>query len=90
MKNIDESFQSDLFSWLQLQHTQQYILPGLAAYRAQHDKGDVILDFRVSRQLVKGFKIAVIINNILNREYMGRPGDMQMPRTFALMLSMKL
>jgi len=90
MKNIDESFQSDLFGWLQLQHTPQYILPGLEKYRAEHNKGDVVLDFRVAHQLVKGFKIAVIINNILNREYMGRPGDVQMPRTFALMLSMKL
>jgi iron complex outermembrane receptor protein len=90
MKNIDESFQSDLFGWLQLQHTAQYILPGLEKYRAEHNRGDVVLDFRVAHQLVKGFKIAVIINNILNREYMGRPGDVQMPRTFALMLSMKL
>jgi iron complex outermembrane receptor protein len=92
MQNIDKSFQDpmgkDIFPTLLPPY--KYILPGLKEYREQHNKGDVVLDFRVSHALAKGMKIAVVINNIFNREYMGRPGDVQPPRTFALMLSMKI
>ncbi|MFI5164186.1 MAG: TonB-dependent receptor domain-containing protein [Bacteroidia bacterium] len=92
MKNIDKSFQDpigkDIFPTLLPPY--QYILPGLEEYREEHNKGDVVFDFRVSHQFIRGMKIAVIVNNIFNREYMGRPGDVMPPRTFALMLSMKL
>ena len=90
MKNIDKSFQTDLLADIPNQHTPQYILPGLAAYRALHDKGEAVLDSRISYAFVTRFRLALIVNNILNREYMGRPGDIQMPRTIALMVSMKL
>ena len=91
MKNIDRSFQSELFNDIfPTSHTNLYILPGLKEYREQHNKGDWVFDYRISYELAKGMRIAVVINNIFNREYMGRPGDIQPPRTFALMVSMKI
>lgn len=87
MKNIDASFQAELFNDLFPSfHTGQYILPGLKEYREEHNKGDVILDMHVSYELGRGVKVAAIVNNLLNREYMGRPGDIQPPRNFAVQI----
>lgn len=91
MKNIDASFQKELFNDIfPSLHSNLYILPGLKEYREKHNKGDVVLDYRVSYKLTDEVKIAAVINNILNREYMGRPGDVQPPRSFAFMLSAKI
>jgi len=91
MKNIDESFQKELFNDLfPTYHSNIYILPGLKEYREKHNKGDIILDYRISYKLYKEIKVAVLVNNILNREYMGRPGDVQPPRSIGVMLSARI
>ncbi len=64
--------------------------PGMTEYRKEHDHADAIIDGRLSYQLNKTAKIAFIVNNVLNREVMGRPMDIQPPRVFALQLTVKL
>lgn len=92
MKNIDRSFQDplllDLFPTMSPPYL--YILPGLKEYREEHNTGDVVWDFRLSYLLSKQVKASVVANNVGNREYMGRPGDVQPPRSFAFMLSVKM
>ncbi len=68
----------------------QLILPGYADYREKNNKGHLIFDFRISYQLNKNAKIAIIGKNIFNKEYIGRPGDIRAPRNIALRLSIKI
>ena len=35
-------------------------------------------------------RLGIVINNLLNREYMSRPADMQPPRTISLQCSLKI
>ncbi|HEY4799848.1 MAG TPA: TonB-dependent receptor, partial [Bacteroidia bacterium] len=91
MKNIDKSFQTEVANdILPTYHSHIYILPGLQEYRQLHHTGDVVLDFRMAYALSNTVRASFIVNNILNREYMGRPGDVQPPRTFAFMLNFKI
>jgi outer membrane receptor protein involved in Fe transport len=63
--------------------------PGMKKYRAAHDQGDYIFDYRLSYQLNKTAKLSFIINNMFNREVMGRPMDIQAPRVYAIQLTVK-
>lgn len=63
--------------------------PGMKEYRAAHNQGDYIFDYRLSYQLMKTTKISFIVNNMFNREVMGRPMDIQPPRVFVLQLTVK-
>lgn len=75
-------------------------LPGIKDYRARTKgytwftnkpmKGDVVYDARVAYQMNKTVKVAVIVNNFLNAEYVSRPADVQAPRSFAFQVSIKL
>ncbi|MCX6295215.1 MAG: TonB-dependent receptor [Bacteroidetes bacterium] len=64
--------------------------PGMKEYRKEHDSADGIFDGRISYQLNNTAKIAFIVNNIFNREVMGRPMDIQPPRVFVVQLTVKL
>ncbi|MBI3500702.1 MAG: TonB-dependent receptor [Bacteroidetes bacterium] len=95
MKNIDESFQKELLvdvtqAVFPNYHTNFYVLPGLKEYREKHNKGDVVFDYRISYWISKTVKTSIVVNNVFNREYMGRPGDVQPPRTYAVVLSAKI
>jgi outer membrane receptor protein involved in Fe transport len=79
MANIDKVFGENESSF-----------PGMAAYRAQHDKGDAIFDYRISYQLDKSSKIAFIIDNLFNREVMDRPANLLPQRCFIAQLTVKL
>ena len=64
--------------------------PGVGEYRRIHHHGDDIFDYRISYELNKTAKIAFIVNNMFNREVMGRPMDIQPPRVYAFQLTVKL
>jgi len=66
-----------------------FFLPGLKQYREKHNTGDAIFDARVSYQVTEKTKISFIVKNLFDREYMGRPGDVQAPRNAAVQLAMK-
>jgi iron complex outermembrane receptor protein len=83
--NIDDSFQKPVFSYIIPGATfGPTILPGLENYRAIHNTGNLYFDFRVGYQINNSNKVSLVINNVLNAENMGRPGDMQAPRLFML------
>lgn len=77
MENVDGIFE------------KEYFFPGVKKYRADHNQGDYIFDYRISYQLNKTAKISFIINNMFNREVMGRPMDIQAPRVYAFQLTVK-
>ena len=90
MVNIDRSFEN-----LQIRiNTTNFIfgdviLPGLAEYRDKNDDGAMVFDARLSYQLSENAKLSFVVNNLSNLEYMGRPGDIQAPRTFAMQALIK-
>ncbi len=79
MENIDKIFGENESSF-----------PGMEKYRAEHNKGDIIWDYRLSYQLNKTAKVAFIINNVFNREVMPRPALLSAPRVFAFQLTVKI
>lgn len=91
MVNIDRSFYNlEIQTPLAALPLGDVILPGIEDYRNQNNSGDYIFDYRLSYQISNSSKIAVIVNNLLNREYMTRPGDIQPPRNFTIQYALKL
>jgi outer membrane cobalamin receptor len=85
MKNVDKAFATIIQPSPFFPPTQ--IVPGLKHYRETHRTGDAVFDARLSYQLIKFLKTAFIVKNVFNRIYMGRPGDMQAPRSFVVQVS---
>ena len=81
MKNIDLAFTSPLLA---------ESIPDINEAREKFKNGDFIMDLRTSYQINKTTKISLVINNLLNTEYMSRPANMMPPRTIALQCSMKI
>lgn len=90
MINIDEPFEKDLSLYLINFPLRYYILPGLDRYRQIHTGGNLTLDYRIGAEIQPGSRLSVVVNNILNAENMGRPGDIQPPRTFLLQYVLSL
>ncbi|HYG52694.1 MAG TPA: TonB-dependent receptor, partial [Flavobacteriales bacterium] len=65
------------------------LLPGFPSYRARFNKGSTVLDARFMLKVTKTAKLGIVVNNVLNTEYMGRPGDVQAPRNIAAQFNMK-
>lgn len=82
MTNVDQAF-------ITLDLTYQ--LPtGITQYREDKNKeGDYVFDFRFSYQMTETTKVAFIINNMLNREYMIRPLQIEAPRTYGIQFTLK-
>ncbi len=66
------------------------ILPGLKEYREKNNRGFMVLDFRLGWKLNDMIHVTFTAKNILNKEYMLRPGDVQPPRTFVIQLALKV
>lgn len=79
MLNVDPVFVDPLFGTM--------ILPGYADYREENKKGEWVVDYRISYDIIEQFKLSLIIKNLLNEEYIGRPGDIGPPRNITLQLS---
>ncbi|NDE11797.1 MAG: TonB-dependent receptor [Chitinophagia bacterium] len=82
MENIDLAFEAPILT----DAGQQFILPGLKEYRKKHNNGSLVFDCRFLYHITKELKINLIVNNLLNTEYVSRPGDIQAPRNFLLQL----
>jgi len=78
MENIDAFF-----------YNASYLLGGIKEYRERFNTGDFVFDTRISYQLNTNVRIALVTNNIANREYASRPADVQPPRSFTLQAVMK-
>lgn len=78
MENIDRFF-----------YDATALLGGIKEYREIYNTGDLVFDSRISYQVNKNLKAALIGNNIANREYASRPADIQAPRNFTFQVMMK-
>jgi outer membrane receptor protein involved in Fe transport len=76
MERIDPAFEEEILG--------QYFFPGLKEYRMENDKGAVLFDFRFGWQVTPSSRISFFVKNLFNKEYMGRPGDLQPPRSISL------
>ncbi len=91
--NIDEAFEEDVTirnNMGGVYHTGIYFLPGLKEYREKHHTGDYAFDARVAWQINPNSRLTIVVKNLLNREYMIRPGDVQAPRSFVLQYNFKM
>ncbi len=75
MKNIDVSL-------IHLDEPQA-MHSGIEKYRMEHNKGTVVVDFRLS-YLLGDFKFSLLVNNLLNTEYSLRPITIESPRITSL------
>jgi outer membrane receptor protein involved in Fe transport len=77
--NIDDVFVNPL--------TRESILPGFYDYWLENNKGYLLLDCNAGYAISKQLSVSLVIKNITNTEYMGRPGDIQPQRNLSLRLS---
>ncbi|MBB79175.1 MAG: hypothetical protein CL844_09265 [Crocinitomicaceae bacterium] len=86
MSNIDKPFVEgvDVYGLETIE-----ILPGLKQYREENNKGSLVFDARLGYEFLKNYRLGLIVNNLLNEEYVSRPGDVQPPRTFLLQIQLK-
>lgn len=66
------------------------ILPGFPAYWEEHATNYSVVDFRLGWNITSMIRIATILRNALNVEYLGRPGDIGPPRNITLQLRLNL
>jgi len=82
MERIDAAFEEEILG--------QYFFPGLKEYREENNQGALVLDLRLGWQVTPSSRISLFIKNLLNKEYMGRPGDIQPPRSISLQYLLKI
>ena len=82
IERIDPAFEEKILG--------QEIMPGLKDYRAEHDHGAVVFDIRAGYQVSHSSSFSLIVKNLFNEEYMGRPGDIQPPRNISLQYLLKI
>ena len=82
MSNIDRIFEDEISNGV-------YILPGLKEYREKNDGPNVVFDSRVGYEISEHYRVGLAVNNMLNAEYVTRPGDVQPPRNFLVQVQMK-
>ncbi len=84
--NIDHAFEGQLIEGI----PSSDLLPGLKQYRLDHNKGYHVLNGRIWFDITDNQRIGLFVNNILNTEYMTRPGFVEAPRNIAFNYSLKL
>lgn len=78
MINVDEVFTDPLLG--------EILLPGFPGYWDEEAGDYVLVDLRLGWNISRTFRVNVIARNILNEEYLGRPGDIGAPRNLTLQL----
>jgi len=73
MENVDNIFVESILGI--------EILPDYGEYRNARMTGDIVFDARIAYQINPKSKLSVLMNNVLNREYSNRPGNVMPPRT---------
>lgn len=81
IENIDRAF---------IEFPIGFVIPGIQKQREAGKKGNLILDFRISKKWERGYKSSLIINNLLNNLVMERPADFQAPRYIMFQISKKI
>lgn len=78
--NIDKAFEAELIEGI----PSSNLLPGVKEYREKNDKGYVLLNLRTMFDITEKHRIGLYIENVLNTEYMTRPGYIEAPRNVAI------
>jgi outer membrane receptor protein involved in Fe transport len=86
MVNIDKIFGEELIPGLPF----TVIMPGLNEYREKHNKGYYVMDIRGSYDINEKMRVGLIVKNLLNNEYMTRPGIIEAPRNIAVQYSLTI
>jgi outer membrane receptor protein involved in Fe transport len=84
MQNIDRAF-----SQLEIELPSEFN-PGINSWRANRTKGDYVFDARVGYTFSEKHKIALLMNNALNREYAIRPLAIEEPRVTMVQYTLSL
>ena len=84
MQNIDKAF-----SQLEQELPTEFN-PGINSWRANHTKGDYVFDARIGYTFSEKHKVALIMNNLLNREYAIRPLAIEEPRVTMVQYTLSL
>jgi len=79
--NIDDVFLSPA--------SRETILPGFYDYWLSHNKSYIVLDISAGYNINRWMTVSLALKNSTNTEYMGRPGDIQAPRSLCVRLSGK-
>lgn len=74
--NIDDVFLNPL--------TREEILPGFYDYWMANNKGYFTIDGSLAYKISAPLTLSLVVKNLTNTEYMGRPGDIQPHRNFSL------
>ena len=82
MENVDLVFTVPLAGSIE-------ILPGYGDYRNARKTGDAICDARLSFAVTKSSRLSILMNNVFNREYSNRPGNVLPPRTVICQYALK-
>jgi outer membrane cobalamin receptor len=91
MKHVDFGMSMRYYSFMEsIDKVFEKQIPGVEHYRDHHHYGDWIFDARISYRFSNELKVALIVKNLFNHEYMGRPADMQPPRSFAFQVNLKM
>ena len=62
---------------------------GIVKYRQEHNKGNFIVDARLSYSY-RDFRFSLMVNNCFNTEYSLRPMTIESPRTTSLQVLLKI
>lgn len=65
--------------------TREDFLPGFFSYWSENNNGHFVTDLNIAYKFSDNSTLSVSIKNLLNEEYMGRPGDIQPQRRFSLL-----
>ncbi|MEI6124281.1 MAG: TonB-dependent receptor [Bacteroidota bacterium] len=78
--NIDKAFEAPLITG----YAPSDLLPGIKAYRDEHNKGYALFNVRGLFDITETQRIGLFVNNLFNTEYMTRPGFIEAPRNIAI------
>jgi iron complex outermembrane receptor protein len=80
MINVDEAFINPFLG--------ETILPGFPEYWSEHAGGYLLVDLRLGWNISPLFRINTLLINAMNKEYLGRPGDIGPPRQVTLQMKL--
>ena len=67
--------------------TRETILPGFYDYWLDKNGGYAVIDLNTGYQITRHFNLSLVVKNLNNTEYMGRPGDIMPHRNISLRLA---
>jgi iron complex outermembrane receptor protein len=82
IERIDAAFEEKILG--------QEIFRGLKQYREENAHGAAVFDLRCSYQFTAHSRVSVLVKNLFNKEYMGRPGDLQPPCNLSIQYLLSL